>query len=109
MVEEFRFVLSAEFAPYADSGAAVGATGLYSTTGALVDVYPMIVTGQEAWGNVMLRGADAIKETWVAPNTPSGGDPMGLRGYAGAKFYYDALILNQGFMAVVESARNALN
>jgi N4-gp56 family major capsid protein len=101
-VEEFRFVLSPELAPYIDSGAAVGATGLYSTTGTLIDVYPCIVAGEEAWGNVMLRGVDAINPMWVPPGTPDKADPLGQRGYAGAKFYYDALVLNQGWMAVIE-------
>jgi N4-gp56 family major capsid protein len=101
-VEEFRFVLSPELAPYIDSGAAVGATGLYSTTGALIDVYPCIVAAEEAWGNVMLRGVDSINPTWVPPGVPDKADPLGQRGYAGAKFYYDALVLNQGWMAVVE-------
>jgi N4-gp56 family major capsid protein len=101
-VEEFRFVLSPELAPYIDSGAAVGATGLYSTTGTLIDVYPVIVAGEEAWGNVMLRGVDAVNPTWVPPGQKDKSDPLGQRGYAGAQFYYDSLILNQGWMAVIE-------
>ncbi|HQS38470.1 MAG TPA: N4-gp56 family major capsid protein [Methylotenera sp.] len=101
-VEHFRFVLSPELAPYINSGAAVGTTGLFSTGGSLIDVYPIIVAAEEAWGNVMLRGVDAINPTWV-PMTPSAADPLGQRGYAGAKFYYDALVLNQGFMAVIEA------
>lgn len=101
--EEFRFVCSPELAPYIDAGAAVGATGLASTNGTLIDVYPCIVAAEEAWGNVMLRGVDAVNPTWVPPGVPDKADPLGQRGYAGAKFYYDALVLNQGWMAVIES------
>jgi N4-gp56 family major capsid protein len=102
-VEEFRFVCSPELAPYINSGAAVGATGLFSTGGTNIDVYPCIVAGEEAWGNVMLRGSDSITPTWVPPGVSDKADPLGQRGYAGAKFYYDALVLNQGWMAVVEA------
>jgi N4-gp56 family major capsid protein len=101
-VEEFRFVLSPELAPYINAGAAVGSTGLFSTGGANIDVYPVIVAGEEAWGNVMLRGVDSINPTWVPPGQKDKSDPLGQRGYAGAQFYYDSLVLNQGWMAVIE-------
>jgi N4-gp56 family major capsid protein len=101
--EEFRFVCSPELAPYINSGAAVGATALASTGGSLIDVYPCIVAAEEAWGNVMLRGVDAISPTWVPPGVADKADPLGQRGYAGAKFHYDALVLNQGWMAVIEA------
>jgi len=100
--ENFRFVTSPELAPYIDAGAAVGATGLASTNGTLIDVYPCIVAAEEAWGNVMLRGVDAITPTWVPPGVADKADPLGQRGYAGSKFYYDSLVLNQGWMAVLE-------
>lgn len=106
-VESFRFVLSPELAAYINAGAAPGTTGLYSTGGSKIDVYPVIVAAEEAWGNVMLRGVDAINPTWV-PMTPSAADPLGQRGYAGAKFYYDALVLNQGWMAVIECGTPSL-
>lgn len=107
--EEFRFVLSPELAPYIDSGAAIGATGLISTTGTLIDVYPCIVAAEEAWGSVMLRGVDAVNPTWIPPGQKDKSDPLGQRGYAGAQFYYDALVLNQGWMAVVEAGTPDLN
>jgi len=100
-VEVFRFILSPELAPYIDAGASVGTTGLYSTNGSNIDVYPVIVCGEEAWGQLALRGANSIDITWIPPNNKDKSDPMGQRGYAGAKFYHDALILNQGWMAVL--------
>lgn len=102
-VERFRFILSPELAPYADAGAAVGATGLFSTTGANIDVYPMIVCAEEAWGQVALRGAKALDVTWLPPSTKDKNDPLGQRGYIGAKAYDVAVILNQGWMAVYEA------
>lgn len=44
----FRFIGSQNCQVYADSGAAVGASGLISTTGVDVDVYPMLIFGQDA-------------------------------------------------------------
>lgn len=102
-VERYRFILSPELVGYPNAGAAVGATGLFSTSGANVDVYPVIVCGEEAWGQVTLRGASAMDVTWIAPGTKDKSDPLGQRGYIGAKAYHTAVILNQGFMALVEA------
>jgi N4-gp56 family major capsid protein len=101
-VESFRFVTSPELAPYIDSGAAIGTTGLASTNGVKIDVYPVIIAGEEAWGEVALRGVNAINPTWIPPGQKDKSDPLGQRGYVGASFYMDALILNQGWVAVVE-------
>lgn len=102
-VERFRFVLSPELAPYIDSGASVGATGLYSTGGSLIDVYPVIVVAEDAWGQVALRGSDSLDVTWIPPGQKDKNDPLGQRGYIGAKTYMTAVVLNQGWMAVIES------
>lgn len=106
--DRYRFIVSPELAPYADSGAAVGSTGLYSTTGTLLDVYPVIVVGEDAWGDVALRGADSIDPTWIPPGQKDKSDPLGQRGYVGAKFYSAAVILNGGWMALAEVGITAL-
>lgn len=101
-MENFRFILSPELGSVIDSGAAIGATGLFSTTGTLIDVYPVIVTGEDAWGQVSLRGIDAIDPTWIPPGEKTKDDPLGQRGYIGAKFYMNAIRLNEGWMALLE-------
>lgn len=101
-VESFRFILSPELAPYINAGAAVGTTGLFSTGLANIDVYPVIVTGENAWGQVALRGADSIDPTYIRPGTKDTADPLGQRGYIGAKTYHTAVMLNQGWAAVIE-------
>ena len=100
--ESFRFCISPELSSYADSGAAVGATGLYSTSASNIDVYPMIIVGKDAWGQVALRGVDSIDPTWIPPGQKDKNDPLGQRGYVGAKFWNASVILNQGWMAVYE-------
>lgn len=105
--ENFRFILSPELAAYTDSGAAVGSTGLM-TSGTKVDVYPFIVTGEDAWGQVTLRGMDAIDPTYIPPGQKDKSDPLGQRGYVGAKFYMACTMLNEGWMAVAEAGVTSL-
>jgi len=106
--ENFRFITSPELAPYAAAGAAVGATGMLSAGGVSVDVYPFIVCGEDAWGQIALRGSDAIDPTYIPPGTKDKSDPLGQRGYVGAKFYMQATLLNEGWMAVAEAGVSAL-
>lgn len=100
--ESFRFILSPELSNIPDSGAAVGALGLVSTTGANIDVYPVIVAAQNAWGQTMLRGKESIHVSYIPPGKEDKNDPLGQRGYIGAKNYFSALVLNNGWMAVAE-------
>lgn len=100
--ESFRFIISPELTAYQNAGAAVGSTGLFSTSGSNIDVYPMIVVGEDAWGQVALRGVDSIDPTWIPPGQKDKNDPLGQRGFAGASFWQAALITNQGWMAVAE-------
>lgn len=106
--ENFRFITSPELRAYGAAGAAVGTTGMFSEAGANVDVYPFIVVGEDAWGQVALRGADSLDPTYIPPGTKDKSDPLGQRGYVGAKFYMDATLLNEGWMAVVEAGVSSL-
>lgn len=107
--ENFRFVLSPELAPYADAGGTAATNGMYSTTGTAVDVYPYIVAAEDAWGQVALRGGDAISPTYIAPGVKSKDDPLGQRGYVGASFYMSAVRLNEGWMAIIEAGVSSLS
>jgi len=99
-VESFRFVLSPELAANVNTGAAVGATGLFSTGGSNIDLYPVIVVGQDTWGQVALRGADSIDVSYIPPGQKDKNDPLGQRGYIGAKTWMTAVVLNNGWGAV---------
>lgn len=106
--DRYRFIVSPELAPYLNAGAAVGATGLKSTGGSVVDVYPFIVVAGDAWGDVALRGADSFDITHQPVGTKDKSDPLGQRGYVGSIFWSAAFIQNDGWMAVVEAAVTAL-
>jgi len=101
-IENFRFITSPELAPFTDSGAATGVTGLFSS-GTKVDVYPFVICGEDAWGQLALRGENAIDPTWIPPGEKSKSDPLGQRGFVGAKFYFACKVLNEGWLAVIEA------
>jgi len=107
-VERFRFIASPELAATINVGAAVGATGLFSTGGSNIDVYPCIVVGEDAWGQVALRGMDSLDVTYLPPGQKDKNDPLGQRGYIGAKTYMAASVLNNGWMAVAHAGTPSL-
>ena len=99
-VERFRFVTSPEFVAILDGGNAVGSTGLQSNLGSYVDVYQFIVTAEDAWSQIAVRGVDSLDPTFLPPGQKSKSDPHGQRGYAGTVWWKAALVENQGWMAV---------
>jgi N4-gp56 family major capsid protein len=107
--ENFRFISSPELVAIQDAGAAVAGTvpQLLSLTGTYADVYQVIVGSQDCWGHigVNVAGSDI---TALTPGQKDKADPQGQRGYVGAKFYYNAVVLNQLQMAVYEVGTNAL-
>ncbi len=105
-IEDVRYVLSPVLDAFADAGGAAGS--MVSTTGTNADVYPIVIVGKEAYGLIPLKGAGAITPKVLNPNTPRGGDPLGQRGSVGWKAYYVAKVLNETWMARVETAATAL-
>lgn len=98
--ERFRFITSPEFPALQDAGAAIGATGLYSTTGTNIDVYPFIVTAADAWSQIAVRGKESLDPTYLKPGEKSKSDPHGQRGYAGTIWWKAVMIENNGWLAV---------
>jgi len=105
-----RFIENPLFTYMPDAGAAVGGwTGngaASSTTGTLMDVYPVIVMGRGkagggAFGQVALRGREALKVENKRLGQIDSGDPLGQRGYVGGTTYQAQLVENDGWMAVV--------
>lgn len=105
-VGRYRFILSPELAPYADTGAAVLATGLKSTTGSNIDVYPLIVCAEDAVFDVALNSNFDVTHIPASQKTKE--DPFGQRGYVGASFWSAALVANPGWMGVIECGVSSL-
>ena len=103
-VDEYRFVLSPELAPYLAGGAAVGSTGMLAADAATLDVYPLIIVGMEGCFDVALRGEDAMDLIDISHKVKDKSDPAGQRGYVGATFWSAVLVANNGWMAVGEVA-----
>jgi N4-gp56 family major capsid protein len=107
-VERFRFLTSPDLPSIQDAGAPVGATGLYSTSGTNIDVYPIVVTGQDAWSQIAVRGLEALNPTFLPPGQKTKSDPFGQRGYVGATWWKACLLENNGWMAVAYVGRKNL-
>ena len=106
--EEFRFILSAELGSYADAGGANAA--LYATTSAAsnIDVYPFIICGEDAVFDIALKGEDSFDMNIVPHTQIDKNDLLGQRGYCGASFWSAVGVVNNGWMAVIESGVSAL-
>lgn len=100
-VGRFRFITSKELAPYADAGAAVGSTGLKSTSGTNIDVYPYLVCAEDAVYDVALNLNFDV--THIPAKSKTKEDPFGQRGYVGASFWSAAKIVNNGWFGVIEA------
>lgn len=107
-VERMRFISTPDFPSRLDAGAAVGSTGLYSTTGSNVDVYQFIVMGEDAWSQIAVRGLDSMDPTHLKPGQKDKSDPVGQRGYVGCAWWKAALVENNGWLACCNVGRRAL-
>lgn len=108
-VERFRFITSPDLPSVQDGGAAVGSTGLYSTSGTSIDVYTLIVTAQDAWSQVAVRGKDSLNPTYLPPGQKSKSDPFGQRGYAGTIWWKAVMVENNGWMAIANVGSKVLS
>jgi N4-gp56 family major capsid protein len=99
-VENVRFITSPYLPELQNAGASVTGTGLTSTSGTSLDVYPLIVMAQDFYSQVTVRGLDSVDPTILEPGRKEKADPLGQRGYVGTKWWKQAMIENQGWGAV---------
>jgi N4-gp56 family major capsid protein len=107
-VERFRFITSPDLPALLGGGASVGATGLNSTSSS-IDVYTLIVTAQDAWSQIAVRGKDVLKPTYLPPGQVSKSDPFGQRGYAGTIWWKAVMVENNGWMAIANVGSKVLS
>jgi N4-gp56 family major capsid protein len=101
-VEEFRFLTSPELGAYTNQGATAAGTGLL-TSSTLVDVYPFIVCGEQAVFDVALRGMGSFNVNHIPHTQRDKSDPGGQRGYISCDFWAAVLVVNGGWMGVIEA------
>ena len=109
-----RFIVStiAEPRDGTEPGAAVPGGGKLKTVtdsgGATkVQVYNILIFGQDAVGGASLSGQDSMVPKVVTPS-PSSEDPLGQRGSIGYSFHYACLILQDLYMVRLESGCSSL-
>lgn len=108
-VEDFRFIKSPLLAPFYSGGSATLNGCLSSGVGgANADVYPFLVIGEDAWGQVALKGMNAIKPVTLKASTSNHANPLGQFGYVGASTWFNAVRLNEAWMARIECGVTAL-
>ncbi len=103
--QDIRVILTPQLNPFYGAGSA-NVTGVLSANGTNVDVYPVVIVGQDAFGVVPLRGMDTAKVTIKNPE-PTYEDPLAQRGFASWKMWYVAVRLNEEWMVRIEAAARA--
>jgi N4-gp56 family major capsid protein len=98
--EDARYIKSTIFTPYEGEGAA--SSTMLATSGN-ADVYPVMYFGKDAYGIIALKGQYAITPIVINPS-PSKSDQLGQRGSVGWKTMQGTVILNDAWMAVLETA-----
>lgn len=105
--EDFRFIKSPLLNAFAASGSAT-LNGCLSAAGSAVDVYPFLIIGEDCWGQVALKGMNAVKPTVLKSTDINHANPLGQFGYVGASTWFAAVRLNEAWMARIECGVTAL-
>lgn len=103
--QDIRFILSPDLRVLYGAGSA-NITGVLSRDGVAVDVYPIVVVAQDAFGVTPLRGMDSVS-VMVKNPTATYEDPLAQRGFACWKMWYVATRLNEEWMVRIEAAASA--
>lgn len=115
-IGRFRIIVNPILTYQPDAGAAVGtwsgSGSAKSTSAVSCDIYPQIIIGRgigggDAFGQVPLRGFEAIQANHIPPNTRTKSDPLGQRGYVAAQTWQAQKILNDDWMAVYYTGTEA--
>lgn len=105
--EDARFIKSPLFEPWLAAGSST-INSCLSRGGVNVDVYPFLVVAEDCWGQVALKGKDAIKPTVLRSGDINHANPMGQFGLVGASCWFNAVRLNEAWMARIECGVSAL-
>jgi N4-gp56 family major capsid protein len=110
VVQNLRFITNADYVPVPDIGVAIGSTGFRSTTGTLIDVYPIIIAAKGSLSGVMLRGSSStgMGNGKVSINDkPDKADPTNERVLMSADWYDLCLVTGNSYLRRIEVACTA--
>lgn len=105
--EDFRFIKSPLLSSFAAAGSST-LNGCLSVGAANVDVYPFLVIGEDAWGQLALKGKKAITPRVLKASDINHANPLGQFGYVGASTWFACVRLNEAWMARIECGVSAL-
>lgn len=110
VVQNVRFITNADYVPVADIGVAIGSTGFRSTTGTLIDVYPIIICAKGSLAGVKLRGASdtGMGNGKIAVlDGVDKSDPTGERVLLASSWYDLAMVVGDPYLRRIEVACTA--
>lgn len=94
-VQNIRIILTPVFEPFLGAGSGT-LNGMKSVGGANVDIYPLVMFGEGAFGHVPLKGEDAVDLNVLTG--PDKSDPHNQRDVVAATWWYTCLRLNELWM-----------
>lgn len=108
--EDIRFILTPHLVPFYGAGpTGVGSgagTDVLGSNGA-VDVYPMVILGQDFFATTALKGYESAEVMFKNP-VASIEDPLAQRGFCSWKMWYVVTRLNEAYGVRIESACRSL-
>ena len=106
--EDVRFILTPHLTPNYGAGSST-LQGMRSEGGSAVDVYRLVMFGQDAYGTVSLKGMDSASISVRNPKMGTPGDDLGQRGAVAWKFWHADTILNDAWICVLYSGATDLS
>lgn len=104
-VEEVRLMLTNHLEPWYGAGS-TSVSGVLNN-GTRVDVYPVVIIGEDSYAVIPLAG-NGVQMAVKNPKMGSEGDPLGQRGFVSWKMWFTALRLNEAWMIRIETACSAV-
>ena len=105
--QNIRFFTNQEFGPVADIGASASGTNFISTSGTLIDVYPIVIVAKHALTSVRLTGDGPKGMGNIKPkilNEADKSDPLNRKALVTASWYDLVMRTNENWLTRVETA-----
>lgn len=87
---------------------AVSGSSVRENADGTAQIFPIMVFAKDAVGTSKLAGKGASEVVLKNPSRDSA-DPLGLKGYAGYKFWHASVIMNNDYLVRIESAAPSLS